>query len=189
MLAAGCDHAAEPPPREPDSGTTASGAKLAVDEQGEPSLVLTSPAFQNNAAIPVRFSCDGDNLSPQLDWTAVPGDCKSLALICDDPDAPGATFVHWVIFNIPASQTELAEGVPLDESLPSGAKQGKNDLEQIGYEGACPPPGPPHHYRFKLYALDVELSIAAGAKKDELLQAMDGHIVATGELVGTFQRE
>ena len=151
------------------------------------SIKITSTAFSEGSAIPSRHTCDGKDVSPALDWTAVPDQAKSLALICDDPDAPAGTWVHWVFFNLPPSTKNLAEGVPAQETLASGAKQGKNSFGKIGYNGPCPPKGSVHRYFFKLYALDTELNLAPGATKDQLLKVMDGHVLAEGQLMGRFQ--
>jgi Raf kinase inhibitor-like YbhB/YbcL family protein len=154
------------------------------------SLVIESPAFTNNGAIPKRFTGDGEDVSPQLTWSGVPEAARELALICDDPDAPGREpWVHWVICKIPASATALPEGVARTEapSEPAGAVQGKNSWGRIGYGGPAPPSGV-HHYHFKLYAVDAMLDVRPGLDKHGLLAAMHGHIIAQGELVGTYQR-
>ena len=126
--------------------------------------------------------------SPPLRWSEPPSGTKSIALICDDPDAPRGTWVHWVLFNLPAQARELEEGVPTKETLGTGAKQGKNDFGNIGYGGPAPPKGKPHRYFFKLYALAVAVDLSAGATKAELEKAMKGHILAEGQLMGTYKR-
>jgi Raf kinase inhibitor-like YbhB/YbcL family protein len=146
-------------------------------------MQVTSAAFQEGATIPTQYTGDGKDLSPPLSWTGVPQGTKSLALICDDPDAPRGTWVHWVLFNIPSDQKELA-----GEKLPGGARQGKNDFGNIGYGGPAPPKGKPHRYFFKLYALDTTLDLPAGATKAQLEAAMKGHILAEGQIMGTYQR-
>ena len=118
----------------------------------------------------------------------MPASAKSLALICDDPDAPVGTWLHWVLYDLPVTATDLTEKVPPSESLSFGAKQGINDFKRVGYGGPCPPPGKPHRYYFKLYALDVDLVLKPRATKQELLRAMDGHILAEAQLMGTYQR-
>jgi hypothetical protein len=123
-----------------------------------------------------------------LQWSGVPPAAKSLALICDDPDAPMGTWVHWVLYDLPPATPGLSEGVPKAPELPGGAKQGLNDYKKIGYGGPCPPPGKPHRYFFKLYALDANTSLKPGLTKKDLLKAMEGHILAEGELMGTYQR-
>jgi hypothetical protein len=150
-------------------------------------LNLTTPAFAEGQPIPGRHAYDRQNLSPALQWSGVPPAAKSLALICDDPDAPMGTWVHWVIYDLPPATTGLAEGVPQSPELANGAKQGVNDYKRTGYGGPQPPPGKPHRYFFKLYALDVLLNLKPGLSKKELLKAMDGHILAEGQLMGTYQ--
>jgi Raf kinase inhibitor-like YbhB/YbcL family protein len=151
-------------------------------------LKVTSSAFESGQGIPVRFTCEGADSSPPLRWAGVPADAKSLALICDDPDAPVGTCVHWVLYDLPASTVEMNEKVPTSETLPSGAKQGVNDFKRVGYGGPCPPPGKPHRYYFKLYALDTNLGLKPRATKAELLRAMKGHLLADSELIGTYRR-
>jgi Raf kinase inhibitor-like YbhB/YbcL family protein len=148
---------------------------------------LTSSAFAQGQPIPAQYSCDGKGVSVPLAWTDVPAAAKSLALIMDDPDAPSGTFVHWVIYNIPASSGSLAENISGAANLADGSLQGKNSAARTGYTGPCPPGGT-HRYFFKLYALDTMLSLASGAGKNDLLKAMQGHILAQGELMGTFSR-
>ncbi len=151
-------------------------------------LQITSTAFAEGEAIPQLYTCDGDDISPPLSWTNVPDGTQSLALINDDPDAPGNTWVHWVIYAIPPDVTELEAGIPADEMLENGAIQGTNSFRRIGYGGPCPPRGNPHRYFFKLYALDADLDLPPGSTKAELEQAMEGHILAEGSLLGTYQR-
>ncbi|HXG23454.1 MAG TPA: YbhB/YbcL family Raf kinase inhibitor-like protein [Chthonomonadales bacterium] len=151
-------------------------------------IQLTSSAFTEGATIPTNYTCDGADVSPPLSWTGVPVEAKSLALICDDPDAPAGTWVHWVVYGIPATVTNLPEGVPQSETLPDGTKQGINDFRRIGYGGPCPPPGNPHRYYFKLYALDFVPTLAPRATKSDLVGAMKGHILAEGQLMGRYQR-
>lgn len=149
---------------------------------------LTSHAFQPDAMIPKKFTCDGPDVSPPLAWSDPPDGAKSLSLIVDDPDAPVGTWVHWVLYDLPASFRELPEGVPKEQKLSGGARQGKNDFQKIGYGGPCPPPGPPHRYFFKLYALDAELNLEPGATKADLERSMKGHVLAQAQLVGRYQR-
>jgi Raf kinase inhibitor-like YbhB/YbcL family protein len=151
------------------------------------SLGLTSPAFQPGSPLPVAYSCRGRDVSPALNWGESPAGTKSLALIMDDPDAPMGTWVHWVIYNIPASARGLPEAVPAGPQLKDGSLQGKNSGGQNGYNGPCPPSGT-HRYFFKLYALDTALTLSSGASKDQLLKAMQGHILAQAELMGTFSK-
>ncbi len=151
-------------------------------------IKITSPAFENGGLIPAKYTCDGDDISPPLRWDAVPEDTKSIALVSDDPDAPVGTWVHWVLFNLPAGTRELAENIPPDKVLPNGTKQGISDFGRIGYGGPCPPSGT-HRYFFKLYALDTEIDLPAGATKGQLLEAMEGHILRQGQLIGKYKRQ
>lgn len=151
-------------------------------------MELKSPAFQEGAKIPKKYTCEGWDFSPPLIWNEVPDKTQSLALIMDDPDAPGGIFTHWVLFNLPPNSRELLEGVSPVPQLPSGALQGKNDFGKFSYGGPCPPPGSPHRYRFTLYALDQQLELEAGVSKKQLLKAIEGHILAQGQLIGTYQR-
>lgn len=152
-------------------------------------LPLTSTAFTEGGPIPAQYTCDGTDISPPLKWSNVPPGTRSLALICDDPDAPAGTWVHWVLYGLPPTVTELSEGVPTTEATVNGAKQGLNDFRRIGYGGPCPPPGGPHRYFFKLYALDTALNLKARATKPELRRVMEGHILAEGQLMGTYKRK
>lgn len=154
--------------------TPQGGAKMSLD--------LTSSAFEEEDRIPEKYTCDGPDLSPPLAWSGVPQEAESLALIVDDPDAPMGTWVHWVLFNLPPETSALAE----DTS--GGGKEGVNDFNRTGYGGPCPPPGKPHRYFFKLYALDTTLDLGSEAKKKDVLNAMEGHILAQGQLMGTFSR-
>lgn len=151
-------------------------------------IKITSSAFEPEALIPPKYTCDGDDISPPLQWETVPEATKSIALISDDPDAPMGTWVHWVLFNLPADTTQLHENIPPDKILPNGARQGITDFGRIGYGGPCPPGGT-HRYFFKIYALDTELDLAAGAAKNNLLKAMEGHILAEGQLMGKYKRQ
>ena len=151
-------------------------------------MQLTSTAFTEGAAIPPKHTCDGTNSSPPLKWSGVPAEAKSLALIADDPDAPMGTWVHWVVYDLPPSTTELAEGVAKSQFIPGGARQGLNDFRHLGYGGPCPPHGKAHRYFFKLYALDTPLNLKPGATKREVEGAMAEHILAEGHLMGTYQR-
>jgi hypothetical protein len=152
-------------------------------------LHLASTAFANGQPIPRRHTADGQNLSPALQWSGLPPAAKSLALICDDPDAPAGTWVHWVVYDLPPAAAGLSEGVSKSPELANGAKQGLNDFKNTGYGGPAPPPGPPHRYFFKLYALDLQPGFKPGLTKKDLLKVMDGHILAEGQLIGTYQRK
>lgn len=153
---------------------------------------ITSGAFQSGESIPDRYTCEGDNVSPPLSWEHAPDDTVSFALVVDDPDAPGTTFVHWVLFNLPGDLDVLPPDLDLDEHLGDAdpAPQfGGNDFGDMAYGGPCPPPGDgPHHYHFHLYALDTMLDLGPGVSKKQLTQAVDGHVLDEAELIGTFQR-
>lgn len=151
------------------------------------SIQLTSSAFANDGPIPAQYACTGADVSPSLTWSEPPAGTQSFALIMDDPDAPDGTWVHWVLFNIPASSRGLSEGIPSEGTLPDGSTHGKNSSGNPGYDGPCPPTGT-HRYFFKLYALDEMLGILSGADKGELLKAMEGHTLAQGQLMGTFSQ-
>jgi Raf kinase inhibitor-like YbhB/YbcL family protein len=152
-------------------------------------LHLTSTAFADGQPIPRRHALDDQDLSPALQWSGVPPATKSLALICDDPDAPMGVWVHWVIYDLPPTTAGFSEGVPKSPELANGAKQGVNDYKRVGYGGPCPPPGKPHRYFFKLYALDMMPDLKPGLTKKDLLKAMDGHVLVEGQLMGTYQRK
>ena len=151
-------------------------------------MEIKSSSFQHEAMIPAQYTCDGRNISPPLSWNGAPEKTKSFALICDDPDAPVGDWVHWVLFNLPPDTRKLEEGVPAASRLSSGAVQGLNDYNRSGYAGPWPPPGRPHRYVFKVFALDTMLDLDARARKADLLRAMEGHILARGQLVGAFGR-
>jgi Raf kinase inhibitor-like YbhB/YbcL family protein len=150
-------------------------------------MQLTSPAFAEGGTIPKQYTGDGKNVSPPLEWTEVPEGVKSFTLICDDPDAPRGTWVHWVFFNIPPDMRSLSEGVPSD-THPGGANHGINDFKELGYGGPAPPRGKPHRYFFKLYALDTPLDLKVGATKQQVVQAMEGHVRAIAQLMGQYGR-
>ena len=147
-------------------------------------MEILSPVFAHNEMIPSRFTCDGEDVSPPLQWKNAPPDTKSFALIMDDPDAPIGTWVHWVLFNIPADVDHLVEGI---ENLPGNTKHGLNSWRRTDYGGPCPPGGT-HRYVFTLYALDCELAFDAGITKKKLLNAIEGHIISTCELIGLYKR-
>lgn len=158
-------------------------------EAAEMSLPVRSTAFDRGSRIPKRHTGDGEDLSPPFSWEGVPAATASLALVCDDPDAPGKTWAHWVLYDLPAATRSLPEGIPARETLPDGSKQGRNDFGKIGYGGPSPPRGHgDHHYHFKVYALDRPLGLAPGATKAEVEKAMTGRILAHGELVGVYSR-
>ena len=151
-------------------------------------LTLSSSAFKAGAEIPKQYTCEGADTSPALSWSGAPGGTKTFALIADDPDAPVGTWVHWVLYDLPGDTTELPQGVPSDERLRSGAKHGVNDFHRVGYGGPCPPPGKPHRYFFKLYALDSVTNLKPRATKADVLRAIEGHVLAQAELMGTYKR-
>ena len=150
-------------------------------------MELISSAFDEGAMIPGKYTCDGADVSPPLKWGALPDGTKSLALICDDPDAPVGTWVHWVYYDIPAGTEGLPESVVPDERPAQGGTQGINDFRKIGYGGPCPPGGT-HSYYFKLYALDTTLNLSPGATKKQLLKAMENHIIGQTQLMGKYRR-
>ncbi len=150
-------------------------------------IQLTSPAFEEGGMIPSKYTCDGANVSPPLKWTSVPEGTKSFAIICDDPDAPAGTWVHWVIYNIPANIRELPENVRPSWKLSDGTLQGKNDFGKAGYGGPCPPGGI-HRYYFKIYALSDMLNVKEGLTKADLLKAMKGYVLGEGQLMGRYKR-
>jgi len=166
-------------------------------EAGEPDggrtmdMTIESPAFEHNGEVPTVYTCDGRDISPELRWSGVPEDAKSLVLIVDDPDAPDPdapkmTWVHWVLYDIPADATGLPQDVAPDD-LPEGTRHGTNNWERTGYGGPCPPIGR-HRYFFKLYALDKELGNLGGPTSDELTEAMEDHVLAEAQLIGTYSR-
>ncbi len=151
-------------------------------------LELTTTAFRPGGAIPIQFTCSGENISPALSWSQPPAGTQSFALIVDDPDAPAGTWVHWVVYDLPASARELPEHVAPGEKISDRGEQGINDFSEQDYGGPCPPPGKPHRYFFRLYALDVILNLHGPARRQEVDSAMQGHILARAELMGTFRR-
>jgi Raf kinase inhibitor-like YbhB/YbcL family protein len=153
-------------------------------------FTLTSTAFTDGAAIPVKHTCDGVDVSPLLAWSGAPAGTRSFALIADDPDAPAGSWVHWVVYNLPAAVSELPENVAKVEALDlGGARQGRNDFRRPGYGGPCPPPGPAHRYLFTLYALDAPLTLKAGAQRKDVETAMEGHVLGSAQLLGTYARQ
>lgn len=169
-------------------------AKHPPQEDKTMNLQITSTAFTEGQPIPQIYTCQGKDISPPLQWTGAPSDTRSFALIADDPDAPDPrapkmTWVHWVLFNLPAGVAGLSENLERSPQLPNGARQGITDFKRIGYGGPCPPPGGAHRYFFKLYALDTQLELKAGVTKKDLLAAMAGHVLAEAHLMGTYQRK
>lgn len=167
------------------------GCRPSTMEPGEVSvqMTLTSTAFSAGSPIPVRFTGQGADISPDLLWTGAPPTTKSYVLICEDPDAPGGTWIHWTMWNIPASVTNLSAGVPRDQMLKDGSVQGVTSFGRHGYEGPMPPRGPAHRYYFRVYALDTTLTLDASATRQQLGAAMAGHVLSQAELKGTYQRQ
>jgi Raf kinase inhibitor-like YbhB/YbcL family protein len=151
-------------------------------------LTITSSAFSQGGEIPSKHTCDGADISPPLSWKGAPSNAKSFALICDDPDAPMGTWVHWVVYNIPASMFELGENITSPGLSANGALEGMNDFRKTSWGGPCPPGGV-HRYFFKLYALDVMLDLNRGSNKAQLMSAMKGHVLAEGQLMGRYSRK
>ncbi len=172
-------------PASPDA--PASAQEATMNSQTDRDFRLSSPAFEPGQTIPVKYTCDGMDISPPLVWAGPPSDTASFALIMDDPDAPAGIWVHWVIFDMPADARELPEGVPPDPVLEDGSVQGTNSWGRVGYGGPCPPRGT-HRYFFKLYALDTALGLEPSATKADVLAAMEGHVLDQTELMGVYQR-
>lgn len=151
---------------------------------------ISSPDFKTNIHLPKDFTCEGSNKAPQLQWQNAPAKTKSFVLMCDDPDAPAGTWVHWVVYNIPAGKTDLSYIADRSEKLADGTMQGLNSWPHVGYDGPCPPKGHGmHHYHFKLYALDTMLALKPKATKQEVEAAMKSHVLAQTEIVGLYERK
>jgi Raf kinase inhibitor-like YbhB/YbcL family protein len=170
------------------SGAIVAMSNLFAKGTSAMSFRVKSSAFGPGAEIPKKFTCEAADVSPALEWSEAPANSASFALIADDPDAPVGTWVHWVLWNLPASAQSIPEGVAKSEQLADGSRQGQNDFRKIGYNGPCPPPGKRHRYFFRLYALDAKLDLAPGATRQELDAAMKGHILGEAEYMGTFRR-
>jgi Raf kinase inhibitor-like YbhB/YbcL family protein len=151
-------------------------------------ISISAEGFKDGTTIPDVNTCKGKDISPSLSWKGIPAGTKSIALIMDDPDAPGGIFVHWVLYNVPAVTQKLPESMPHDKNLADGSMQGMTDFGRTGYGGPCPPPGKPHRYYFKIYALDLKIKLSPGASKKQLENEMLGHIIAKGEIVGIYKR-
>jgi len=149
---------------------------------------LTSPSFIDSGTIPTQYTCQGEDISPPLQWMNQPAGTRSFALIVDDPDAPNGTWVHWVAYDIPEAVHEFPEDLPKQGKLPKGGVQGVNDFKKAGYGGPCPPPGAPHRYYFRLYALDTALNLKPHMSKPQLLEAIQRHILGEATLMGRFSR-
>jgi len=156
--------------------------------KGGRAMKIFSSAFKDGQRIPSKYTCDGEDISPPLEWESVPDGTRSFSLICDDPDAPVGTWVHWVVYDIPPEAKKLGENTAPERESASGMRQGKNGWARIGYGGPCPPSGS-HRYYFKLYALDAESGLKPGATKEQLLQSMKGHVLAETQLMGTYSRQ
>ena len=157
--------------------------------EGDMTMQLESSAFQNEGTLPQRFTCDGEDVSPSLSWSEPPAGTQSLVLIVDDPDAPGRTWDHWLLFNMPATLRSLPEGVPADGVVTGIGTHGTNSWNHLGYGGPCPPKGTTHRYFFRLYALDTTLDLGPSTNKSGLERAMKGHILAQAELMGKYKRQ
>ena len=179
LLLVGCQAGGSP--REP-----------AGDALGETVMELKSSAFDAKSRIPTRYTCDGEDVSPPLAWSGAPPGTQSFVMIMDDPDAPPGNWVHWVLYDLPPDSEELAEGLPKEEKLGNGAVHGAcwgvSSFSRVGYHGPCPPPGSPHRYFFRLYALDTKLALTPKATKDAVVERMQGHVLAEAELVGQYGR-
>ena len=151
-------------------------------------IKISSSAFEDGGMIPSEYTCDGDDISPPLRWEDLPEKTKTIAIICDDPDAPGGTFVHWVLYDVPANKEHLDKGLPDDETFDNGTRQGITSFGKTGYGGPCPPSGT-HRYFFKIYALDVKINTATIIDKEHLLKAMEGHLLGQGKLMGLYKRQ
>lgn len=178
-------------------GVTGFNAFLVTDSHAEEpeqisqtvkELTISSTAFEDGKMIPKVYTCDGEDRSPNIKWNEPPPGTKSFALICEDPDAPAGTWIHWVIFNIPDTTRELAAGFPDAAEFPGEIRQGRNDFGRIGYGGPCPPSGKPHRYFFRIFALDQMLNLPPGSDRKELDQAMENHILSNGHLMGKYKR-
>ena len=170
------------------SGGPSGCRQASVTDRVPMSLTLTSTSFQPAGNIPEQFSCHGANVSPAIAWGSLPPNTKSLALVVSDPDSLFGSYVHWILYNLPPESSHLAEGVPRSEVLPNGAKQGVNTGNEIGYAGPCPPGESVHRYVFTLYALDTMLSPPSPVNKEQLMNAMEGHVLAAGQLMGRYHR-
>ncbi len=151
-------------------------------------FALHTSAFPAEGEIPAKYTCSGADVSPALEWTEAPAGTKSFALVVDDPDAPSGTFTHWVLYNLGPQETAVSENLPKTEQLPSGARQGRNDFRRTGYSGPCPPPGKPHRYFFKLYALDDVLQLTGAPTRQDLERAIKGHVLGEASVMGKFKR-
>lgn len=164
------------------------GSRAGNAKNAPTAIRIMSPAFADDQPIPGRHTCDGEDLSPALMWMELPSETKGLALICEDPDAPGHPWVHWVLYGIPPTISELPESLEPRDMVLGSVRQGMNDFKRIGYGGPCPPPGKPHRYFFRLYAVDRPTDLAPRSTKQDVLRAIEGHVLAQGEVMGTYAR-
>lgn len=167
---------------------TLAGLSIFAAGQSAQAFELQSPAFSPGAEIPAKHTCDGQDVSPALRWSDPPTGTKEMALVSDDPDAPGGTWVHWVLYGIPPSAKNLPEAVPSRDTVPGVGRQGMNDFRRVGYGGPCPPRGPEHRYFFSLYALDAEITLPPRKNKEDLLKAIEGHVLGRAETMGRYRR-
>lgn len=151
-------------------------------------LKISTKAFEYGKTIPAKYTCEGENVSPELHWNEVPNATVTLAMICEDPDAPGGTFTHWIIYNLSPNSSGLEQGVPLQKNLDNGAIQGSNDMNKYGYGGPCPPRGKPHRYYFKLFALNKQLAPESANTREEFFKAIDGKVIEEAEYMGVYKR-
>lgn len=150
---------------------------------------VTTPRFEYGKAIPVKFTCDGDDVSPVIRWDNLPKDTASVVLLMEDPDAPMGTFTHWIVYNLPPDSTGMEEIIPKQKTLNNGGFQGRNDFGKYGYGGPCPPEGETHRYYFRVYALKKKLKQEDGANRDALLDAIKDKVIDSGEYMGTYKRK
>ena len=173
----------------PTASCTRSAAESAHAKDSQASeFKIESMAFKEGAEIPKKFTCEGEDISPALHWSHPPRGTQSFALIAEDPDAPSGTWIHWVVYDLPARLRRLPDNVPKRGEIPGGGAQGRNDFGRIGYGGPCPPVGNAHHYFFKLYALDKMLHLQPGEGKNEVLDAAKSHVLGTAQCMGLFRR-
>jgi Raf kinase inhibitor-like YbhB/YbcL family protein len=171
-----------------DLPATSANSSTSLPEKESSMFQIKSNAFQGDANIPSRFTCEGENISPELSWSGAPQGTKTFALVLHDPDAPRrGGYTHWVVFNIPATENQVAENAPKNSNFPGGGTQGKNDDGSSGYTGPCPPSGT-HRYYFHLYAVDQELNLRENATGEQLQKALKGHIVGQAEFMGRYQK-
>ena len=189
MLLGGCtppENSGDAPP--PSTGAKATPATSTAPTKGVAKLQVSSTAFGDGEGIAVKYTGNGADESPPLKWSKPPAGTQEIAITCEDPDAPGGTFTHWIIWGIAPKTLSIPEGLPGTETIPTllGAKQGKNDFDRIGWNGPKPPPGTEHHYVFVVYALDAPLKLDAGADKAQFAAALKGHVLAQGTLTGVY---